>query len=91
MTNTSGLPDIRRRLGDRYAIAPHPILLIDSSLNVHLSLETKAEFVTAESHQPTRATLGTGGWPATATPTHPMRSLEDRVAALERWRDGANT
>jgi len=27
----------------------------------------------------------------TATPTDRMRSLEDRVAALERWRDGAKT
>ena len=26
-----------------------------------------------------------------ATPTDQMRSLEDRVAALERWRDGAST
>ena len=26
-----------------------------------------------------------------ATPTDRMRSLEDRVAALERWRDGAKT
>jgi len=26
---------------------------------------------------------------ATATPTDRMRSLEDRIAALERWRDGA--
>jgi hypothetical protein len=28
---------------------------------------------------------------ATATPTDRMRSLEDRVTALERWRDGAST
>jgi len=28
---------------------------------------------------------------ATAPPTDRMRSLEDRVAALERWRDGAKT
>ena len=27
----------------------------------------------------------------TTTPTDRMRSLEDRVAALERWRDGAST
>ncbi len=38
------------------------------------------------------ASLGHGAAPvvaATAMPTDRMRSLEDRVAALERWRDGA--
>ena len=183
MTNTSDLPDIRNQLGDRYAIErelgrggiallqlPIAILLIKASLNVRLSLGTKAEVVQTESGEPPRGSLGrltmaasglsllgvsflllarspfrmppgerlfrvvwlgapgrafvrfssrnvtppSSGKTAqglartranvniaeagrdvapvvatTATPTDQMRSLEDRVAALERWRDGA--
>lgn len=194
MTNTSDLPDIRKELGDRYAIErelgrggmgaaaedgdhallqlPIAILLIKASLNVRLSLGTKAAIVQTESREPAvgslgRLTMAASGlsllgvsflllarspfrmppaermfrvvWlgppgrafvrfssrkvatpssgktapglararanvniastgraaapvvAATAMPTHRLRSLEDRVAALERWRDGANT
>jgi hypothetical protein len=167
-------PDTRRRRRKTLIMAaiqlPIAILLIKASLNVRVSLGTKAEVVTTESRQPTRATLGNvtmaatglsllgvsfllfarspfrmpvgerlfrvvwlgapGRWfvrfssrgiappstgktapglarapanadiastgrtaapvvAATATPTDRMRSLEDRVTALERWRDGA--
>jgi len=165
-------PDTRRRRRKTLIIAliqlPIALLLINLSLNVRLSLGTRAEIVQTGSRQPTRATLGTvtmaasglsllgvsflllarspfrmppgerlfrlvwlgppGRWfvrissrgvaprtpgttapglprvsadvgstrrgagpavAATATPTDRMRSLEARVTALERWRDGA--
>jgi hypothetical protein len=169
-------PDTRRRRRKTLIMAaiqlPIAILLINLSLNLRVSLGTKAEVVATESRQPTRATLGNltmaatglsllgvsflllarspfrmpvgermfrlvwlgppGRWfirfssrgvaprstgttgpvlarapadadvgsvrraatpvmAATVTPTDRVRSLEDRVTALERWRDGAKT
>jgi serine/threonine protein kinase len=67
------------------SLLPVAILLINLSLNIDFSLGTKAQVVQTESSQLPRARARRAT--ATAPSTDRVRSLEERVAALERWRD----